>query len=372
MIEEADWDIQGATFSWDGRFRILALNVDARTELHVEDTVSGSPVALPDIEGIDIIGVNFSLAGNTLTFGTNSDTSPTNLYFMDLRSGDYRKLTESLNPAVDEELLVSSEIVRYESFDGREIPALLYRPKIASRGNKVPALVWVHGGPGGQSRVGYRADIQFLVNHGYAIFAVNNRGSSGYGKTFFHLDDKRHGEDDLQDCVYGRKYLEELNWIDEDRIGIIGGSYGGYMVAAAMAFEPKAFEVGIDIFGVTNWLRTLNSIPAWWAAIRESLYSEMGDPEKEADRLRRISPLFHADRIERPMLVFQGANDPRVLKAESDEIVDAARLNGVPVEYVVFDDEGHGFSKRENRITAAETMLSFLQTYLAPESEDDE
>jgi prolyl oligopeptidase len=370
LVQEEDWDILGVTFSWDGRYRILAVNEDARTDIRVEDVVSGSRLELPDLDGVEITSVRFSKAGNSLVFATNSDTSPTNLYFMDLQTGDHRKLTETLNPAVDESLLVESEVIRYESFDGLEIPALLYKPKVASRRNKVPALVWVHGGPGGQSRIGYRADLQFLLNHGYAILAVNNRGSSGYGKTFFHLDDRRHGEDDLQDCIYGRNYLEELDWVDEDRIGIIGGSYGGFMVAAAMAFEPRAFDVGINIFGVTNWLRTLTSIPPWWAAARESLYSEMGDPSTDEVRLRRISPLFHADKIERPMLVIQGANDPRVLKVESDEIVDAARANGAPVEYLVFDDEGHGFSKRENRIAAAETMLTFLKKHLAPESQE--
>ena len=136
------------------------------------------------------------------------------------------------------------------------------------------------------------------------------------------------------------------------------------MVAAALAFEPEAFEVGIDIFGVTNWVRTLKSIPEWWSAMREGLYAELGDPVLEEDRLRRMSPLFHAANIVRPLLVIQGANDPRVLQVESDELVKAVRANGVPVVYVIFDDEGHGFRKRENRITASEAYLNFLDKHL--------
>ena len=254
--------------------------------------------------------------------------------------------------------------MRFKSFDDLEIPGVLYKPKQASSTNKVPALIWVHGGPGGQSRTGYSAMQQHLVNHGYAIFAVNNRGSSGYGKTFFHLDDKKHGTDDLQDIVYGKKHLQSLDWVDADKIGIMGGSYGGFMTAAALAFEPEEFKVGINIFGVTNWVRTLNSIPPWWESFKKALYDEMGDPATDGERHRAISPLFHADNITKPLMVIQGANDPRVLQIESDELVAAVKANGVPVEYVLFDDEGHGFSKKENRISASNAYLNFLDTYL--------
>ena len=236
----------------------------------------------------------------------------------------------------------------------------------------MPAIVWVHGGPGGQSRTGYFADIQFLCNHGYAVLAVNNRGSSGYGKTFFHMDDRKHGDVDLKDCVEARTYLEGLPWVDPDRIAIMGGSYGGYMVAAALAFEPDVFDAGVDIFGVTNWLRTLESIPEWWAAQREALFAEMGDPATDRDRLHAISPLFHAGNIRKPLLVVQGANDPRVLQVESDELVAEARKNGAEVEYLIFDDEGHGFRKRENRIEAANKYVAFLDKHLGKADDADE
>ena len=295
------------------------------------------------------------------------DTSPNNLMVVDLETSESEQLTNTLNPAIDEEVLVDAQIVRYPSFDGLEIPSILYVPHGASAENPVPALVWVHGGPGGQTRAGYSATIQHLVNHGYAVLGANNRGSSGYGKTFYHMDDRRHGEVDLQDIVYGERWLAEQDWVNPDQIGIIGGSYGGYMVGAALAFEPDVFKVGVNIFGVMNWVRTLESIPPWWESFREALYDEMGDPATDGERHRAISPLFHAENIQVPLLVVQGANDPRVLQVESDEIVAAVRENGVPVEYVIFPDEGHGFSKRENRITASEAFVSFLDTYLVGE-----
>ena len=222
----------------------------------------------------------------------------------------------------------------------------------------------VHGGPGGQAQVGYFPLTQALVNHGYVVFDINNRGSSGYGKTCFAMDDKKHGEADLGDVVASRKMLIETGFVDPDRIGIIGGSYGGYMVLAALTLQPDAFKVGVDLFGISNWVRTLNSMPPWWASIRDALYAEMGDPKTDGERLQRVSPLFNASKIKVPLMVLQGANDPRVLKVTSDEIVAAAQKNGVPVEYIVFPDEGHGFLKKENEIKGYTATLEFLDTHL--------
>lgn len=364
LLVKADWDVMYTGYSRTGRYRASGINADASTEVVITDTETGESVALPDLPPGDLRNLRFSTDDSKLALIVNSDVSPSDIYVVDFEANSSKQLTSALNPDISREHLVESEVVRYESFDGLGIPAILYKPKNASAENPVPALVWVHGGPGGQSRKGYSATRQHLINNGYALLAANNRGSSGYGKTFFHMDDKRHGEEDLQDIVYGRKYLESLDWVDNDKIGIIGGSYGGYMVAAALAFEPEAFDVGINIFGVTNWVRTLQSIPPWWEAFKEALYDEMGDPATDAERHRRISPLFHAENIVRPMLVVQGANDPRVLQVESDELVAAVQANEVPVEYVIFPDEGHGFMKRENRITASEAYIGFLDQYL--------
>jgi len=191
-------------------------------------------------------------------------------------------------------------------------------------------------------------------------------GSSGYGKSFFTADDGKHGREPLWDCIEAKTYLAGTGVVDIERIGIIGGSYGGYMTLAAMAFRPEAFKVGIDIFGVSNWLRTLEAIPPYWESFRKALYQEVGDPVKDRDFLVATSPLFHAKEIKKPLMVIQGANDPRVIKPESDEIVAAVKANGVPVEYLVFDDEGHGFSKKKNQIEANRRMLAFLDRYLRP------
>lgn len=363
VFYQANWDVSFIYFSDDAKYRVAGINEDGQTRIDITEMSTGNSIALPELPQGDLRGVNFSSDGKKMVFYINSDTSPSNLFSYEIGSASAKRLTNTLNSDMDESQLVTSEVKRFASFDELQVPGILYKPKTATAENKVPALVWVHGGPGGQSRKGYRAAIQHLVNQGYAIFAVNNRGSSGYGKTFFHLDDKKHGEDDLQDIVYGKKYLQTLSWVDGEKIGIIGGSYGGYMTMAGMAFTDE-FKVGINIFGVTNWQRTLKSIPPWWEAFKKSLYDEMGDPETDADRHYAISPLFHADKIKNPVLIVQGANDPRVLQVESDEMVEAIRKNGVEVEYVLFPDEGHGFRKKVNRITASKAYVEFLDKHL--------
>ena len=363
-LASAEWDVSDVGFSPAGRYRVVSVNEDASTRVTITDQTNGEVVALPELPRGNLTRLRFDASESKLAFRLNADTSPTNIHVVDLVANTQVQLTNALNPAIDQADLVPATVERYESYDGLKIPGILFKPKTASAENPVPALVWVHGGPGGQSRVGYSPRIQHLVNHGYAVFAANNRGSSGYGKTFFHLDDRKHGEVDLDDIVEAKTYLQSLEWVDGEKIGIIGGSYGGYMVGAALAFRSGTFEVGVNIFGVMNWVRTLNSIPPWWESFREALFDEMGDPATDAERHRRISPLFHASNIVTPMLVVQGANDPRVLQIESDEIVEAVRANGVPVEYLIFPDEGHGFTKRENRIAASEAYLSFLDQYL--------
>lgn len=361
---EADWDVVFVSFSETGRYRLTGINQDAQTGVTILDTETGRELQILDLPPGNVTRIVISRSESRMAFYLSSDTSPPNLHVLDLEDLAPRRLTNSLNKAISAEHLVDATVVRYPSYDDLEIPALLYKPKAASEASNTPALVWVHGGPGGQSRKGYSPTIQHLVNHGFAVLAVNNRGSSGYGKTFYHMDDQKHGDVDLKDCVWARRFLASLDWVDDSKVGIIGGSYGGYMVAAALAFEPDSFEVGINIFGVTNWLRTLKSMPPWWEAQKEALYAEMGDPMTDEQRLHAISPLFHADNIVKPLLVVQGANDPRVLQAESDELVEAVEQNGVPVEYVLFPDEGHGFRKKANRITASTRYVEFLDLYL--------
>ena len=368
VLFETNWDVMYSYLSENERYRVIAINEDGKNTLFIKDLVNNSDVYFPEIPDGDIKGVSFSESEEKIRLTIGTSKSPNNIYVYDMGSKELKKLTETLNPEINANDMVAAEVVRYPSFDGLEIPAIYYKPIDASKRNKVPALVWVHGGPGGQSRTGYSSLIQYLVNHGYAILAVNNRGSSGYGKTFFKMDDLNHGDKDLKDCIWGKKWLQAQDYIDAEKIGIIGGSYGGYMTMAAMTFTPDEFKVGVNIFGVTNWLRTLKSIPPYWESFRNALYKELGDPTTaDSVRLYEISPVFHAHKVKNPVMVLQGANDPRVLKIESDEIVAGIEANGITVEYVVFDDEGHGFRKKENEIEGYGKILTFLETYLKGE-----
>jgi dipeptidyl aminopeptidase/acylaminoacyl peptidase len=365
--EKANWDIAYTYFSRDGRYRVTGVNEDGSTVIRVVEVGkdgSEKPVTLPKLPSGEIRGVTFSKNSARMAFYVNGDRSPSNLFVYDFVSKSVKQLTETLSKEISSNDLVEAEVVRFKSFDGMVIPSIYYKPHGASPTNKVPAIIYVHGGPGGQTTRGYNAQIQLLVNAGYAVLGINNRGSSGYGKTFFAADDRKHGREPLWDCIEAKNYLASLGYIDHERIGIMGGSYGGYMTAAALAFRPEAFKVGVNIFGVTNWLRTLESIPPYWESFRKALYDEVGDPVKDKEFLVATSPLFHAKEIRKPMMVIQGANDPRVIKAESDDIVDAVKKNNVPVEYVVFADEGHGFSKKKNQLEAYKKIVEFLDKYL--------
>jgi dipeptidyl aminopeptidase/acylaminoacyl peptidase len=373
VVEKAPWDFSYTYFSRNGKYRVTAVNEDARTRIRIYEQATGKLVDLPRLPNADITGVNISPSEKLMAFYLNGDRSPANLYVYDFATKKATKLTESLNPEINPADLVESQVIRYKSFDGVEIPSILYKPKNASAQNKVPALLLIHGGPGGQTRVGYSPLTQYLVNHGYVILGVNNRGSSGYGKTFFAADDGKHGREPLWDCVEAKKYLASLGYVDEKKIGIMGGSYGGYMVLAALAFKPEEFAVGVDLFGVSNWVRTLQSIPPYWESFRKSLYKEIGDPNTDLENLRAVSPLFHADKIVKPLIVLQGANDPRVIKPESDEIVDNIKKRKGVVEYVLFDNEGHGFTKKANEIRAYKAILDFADRYLkaGPQNSQD-
>ncbi len=361
-----DWDVWYGYPSQHGKYLIVGINNDGRTEVRLYETATMNEIELPTVPSADVSSIRLSRDEQMLAFYASSSRNPSDLYVQEI-GGEPRRLTTSLSTDLQAEDLVDGEVVRFASYDGVVIPGILYKPHDATPDNPGPALVWVHGGPGGQSRIGYVDIIQYLVNHGYVVYAINNRGSTGYGKTFNRMDDRRHGEADLGDCVASKKMLIDSGYVDPERIGIIGGSYGGYMVLAALTLAPEEFAVGVDIFGISNWVRTIESMPVWWGSFREALLKEIGDPseEGERERLTRISPLFHADRIVRPLMVLQGANDPRVIKVESDDIVEAARANGTPVEYLVFEDEGHGFVKKENQIEGYSSILAFLDQYLA-------
>lgn len=364
-VVEKDWDINSFYFTRNGKYKVLFTNEDAKSVMEVKDASTNEIITFSDINNQNITGARFSRDESMAILTASGSNMPTNSYSYTIANKEYHQLTDVLNKEINADDLVTAEVVRYKSFDRLEIPAIYYAPQQASTTHKVPALVWVHGGPGGQSGQRFNSTIQYLVNHGYAILAVNNRGSSGYGKTFYKMDDQNHGDKDLKDCIAGKNWLASQTIIDSSKIGILGGSYGGYMTMAALTYAPEEFKVGVNLFGVTNWIRTLKSIPPWWESFKEALYTEMGDPNtQDSVRLKKISPLFHTDKVTKPLIVLQGAQDPRVLKIESDEIVEGVRDNGVPVEYVLFEDEGHGFVKKVNQVEAYSRVLQFLDKYL--------
>ena len=364
-VQAEAWDISYAGFSKGGRYRYVGVNEDGSVRIRLYEAASGQEVALPKLPAGEVRGLRIAGSESKLAFYLNGDRQPSDLFVLDLAPGAQpQQLTRALNPAIDPADLVDTQVVRFAARDGMEIPNILWKPHQATADAKAPAVILVHGGPGGQTTRSYNYAAQFLANNGYVVLGINNRGSSGYGKTFFAADDGKHGREPLWDCLDAKDYLAGLDYVDADRIGIMGGSYGGYMTLSALAFHPDAFRVGVDLFGVSNWLRTLESIPPYWESFRKALYAEIGDPVKDREFLVATSPLFHADKITKPLMVVQGANDPRVIKAESDDIVAAVQKSGVPVEYVVFDDEGHGFTKKKNQIEAYGRILAFLDRHL--------
>jgi dipeptidyl aminopeptidase/acylaminoacyl peptidase len=362
-VYEQRWDVAFAAYSKGGKYLVVGVNEDSKAATRLLDAKTLQPVTLPGLPDGLVRGVSISPNDSALTFYATDGSVPRELYVAAIGQVP-KRITDALAPGLKRDEMVVPQIVRFKSYDSLAIPGVLYTPHQAAPNAKAPALVLVHGGPGGQAQVGYSPLVQSLVNHGYVVFDINNRGSSGYGKTFYAMDDRKHGEADLGDVVASKRMLIETGYVDSAKIGIIGGSYGGYMTLAALTLQPDAFKVGVDLFGPANWIRTLQNIPPWWTSFKEALYAEMGDPNTDSVRLRRISPLFNADKIKVPLMVLQGKNDPRVLQRESDEIVAAVKKRGVPVEYVVFPDEGHGFVKKDNEITGYTKVIQFLDTYL--------
>ncbi len=264
-----------------------------------------------------------------------------------------------------EDSLAPMKAIRYESSDGLEIPAYLTLPRVDEVKN-LPVVVLVHGGPKGpRDYWGYHPLVQFLANRGYAVLQPNFRASGGYGKSFLNAGDLEWGRLMQDDITYGVQHLINEGIADRDRIGIMGGSYGGYATLAGLTFTPELYACGVDIVGPSNLFTLLESIPPYWEAGRAFLYGMVGDPETEAgqQRIREASPLFHVDEIRRPLLIVQGANDPRVKQAESDQIVEALVKKGKHLSYVLADDEGHGFRKPINRMA----MYAEIERFLAEE-----
>jgi dipeptidyl aminopeptidase/acylaminoacyl peptidase len=253
--------------------------------------------------------------------------------------------------------------IEYKTRDGLTIPGYLTLPKGAQAKN-LPTIVLPHGGPWARDVWGYRPDVQFLANRGYAVLQMNFRGSTGYGKKFWSSSFKKWGREMQNDITDGVNYLVKEGITNKDKVGIYGGSYGGYAVLAGLAFTPDVYACGVDYVGVSNIFTLMETIPPYWAPMREMFYEMVGHPEKDKALLTAASPVFHAEKIKAPLMVVQGAKDPRVKKAESDQIVEALKKRGIDVPYIVKDNEGHGFRNEENKMEMYSKMESFLEQHL--------
>jgi dipeptidyl aminopeptidase/acylaminoacyl peptidase len=292
------------------------------------------------------------------------DTDPGARYLYNMETGKVDFLYRP-RPKLPIEHLAPMEPIKYTARDGLEITGYLTVPKGVKKKN-LAMVVLPHGGPWARDYWGYDPYSQFLANRGYAVFQPNFRASTGFGKAFFNAGKRQWGLAMQDDITDGVEYLKRDGIADPDKIAIFGGSYGGYATLAGLAFTPDLYAAGVDYVGVSNMLTFLNSIPPYWETARKFLNEQVGDPEnpEDLDRLKATSPLFSADKIEAPLLVVQGANDPRVKKAESDQIVIAMRERNRPVEYIVANDEGHGFLNVENRQAMVVAMEKFLQKHI--------
>ncbi len=317
----------------------------------------------------ELPGAEVSIGGSTsdeskwLVYA-NSDTDPGATYLYDRRA---KKLTFQYRPRPKLPIkdLAKMEPISYPSSDGLEIPAYLTLPKGVEAKN-LPLILFPHGGPWARDYWGYSSYAQFLANRGYAVLSMNFRGSTGYGKKFLNAGNGEWGQKMQDDVTMGAKYLIEKGIVDPAKIGIMGGSYGGYATLAGLTFTPDLYAAGVSIVGPSNLITLLESIPPYWESIRKMFYERMGDPNTEEGKaqLMRQSPLFSAEKIKKPLMVVQGANDPRVKKAESDQIVVAMRELGYPVEYLCAPDEGHGFNRPVNNMAFLAAAEKFLAKHL--------
>jgi len=354
-----DADLEDLLVSDDGRLAALAWNVAGKTELEIVDLPSGEVTARPQPPAeIAALG-ELSPDGRRLALVVSGSTQPSDVWVYDLADGTFLRITESPHPGVDLSSLVAPELARYPAHDGLELSGWLYRPPGAE--GPAPYVLSFHGGPEGQERPRFRSDYQALLARGIGVFAPNVRGSAGFGKRFVHLDDGALRFDGIRDIESTVGYLVSRGIADPGRIGIMGGSYGGYMTLAGLAWYPELFAAGADYFGMVNFATFFEQTEPWMAAISTVEY---GDPETEADLLWKLSPLSRIDAITVPTLVLHGANDTNVPLVEAKQVAENLGERNVPVELVVFPDEGHGFRKTDNRIRATVEMVGWFERYL--------
>ena len=388
--EGGDWEVDGVAIDEDSDLAVASRNVDGETGLAV-GRLAGSteidPLPVPELPGPIAGGVDVSPNGDRFSITATGRSHNANVWVVDVADevddgeqtgsapiddafgqtapggAPVERWTAAPTAGIPQYTFRDPELVHYETFDGREIPAWLTLPDSDSNGadDGLSVIVDVHGGPESQRRPSFSAVQQYFLSRGYALFEPNVRGSTGYGREYTHLDDVDKRMDSVADLAAAHDWLAERSEIDSERIVVKGGSYGGFMVLAAMTEYPDLWAAGVDVVGIANFVTFLENTGDWRRELREAEY---GSLEEDRELLEEISPINSIEQIEAPLFVAHGANDPRVPLGEAEQVADAAREQGVPVELLVFDDEGHGFSKLENRIESTERIAAFLDEHV--------
>jgi dipeptidyl aminopeptidase/acylaminoacyl peptidase len=354
-----DAELQSFELTPDGGTAALLWNVAGRSELEFLDLGTGRMTPGPVLAAEIASRLTFSSDGRLLAMTLSGSTAPADVWILDRRLDRMRQVTHSPHPGIDRATLVSPQLVRFPAHDGIELSGWLYRPAGAT--GTGPTVLSFHGGPEGQERPRFRSDYQALLTRGITVFAPNVRGSSGFGKRFVNLDNgalRLGGVRDIRTCV---EHLVTAGVAAPGRIGIMGGSYGGYMVMAGLTRYPELFAAGANLFGVVNFETFFAQTEPWMAAISTKEY---GDPNTEAALLRELSPIHAIDKVTAPTIVLHGANDTNVPLVEAEQVVRELERRGIPVEFVLFPDEGHGFRKTKNRIRSTVSIVRWFDTYL--------
>ena len=367
LYEHDEYDVDGLSYSRKRNVLTAASYVSWKRERHFfdEETRNLFERLEKDLGQYEIAVTDEDKEEKRFIVRTYSDRSRGAYYFYDSETDVLTKIAD-VSPWINENNMAKVFPIRYQSRDGLTIHGYLTLPKgyTIETAKNMPVVVNPHGGPWARDSWGFNPEIQFLANRGYAVLQMNFRGSTGYGKAFWEKSFGQWGLAMQDDITDGVKWLIEKGIADSSRIAIYGGSYGGYATLAGMTFTPDLYAAGVDYVGVSNLFTFMNTIPPYWKPMLDMLYEMVGNPQVDSLRLRQTSPVFHADKIEAPLFIAQGANDPRVNKDESDQMVEALKQRGVEVQYMVKDNEGHGFRNEENRFDFYGAMEQFLAEHI--------
>lgn len=364
-VVSADWDVESAALSGAHGLLAYSLNAAGNSQVRVLDLASGSELDLPPLPKGVVAGLSFAGRDDRrrlfLQMATYSQAGA--IFVLDLDAGELRQITQSMLGNIPQESFVSPELIEVTSFDGLKVPAWLYRPHGMAPGVRVPAVLSIHGGPEAQERTGYSYGgfYQYLLSRGIAILAPNIRGSTGLGISYQKRIHRDWGGAELKDIEVCARFLQSLGWVDPQRLAIWGGSFGGFATLSAATRLPDYWACACDFCGPSNLVSFARSVPPHWEPMVKAL---VGDPDEDYDLLMERSPITYVDDLHCPLMVVQGAKDPRVVQAESDQMVERLRYMGREVDYLLFEDEGHGFTKRSNQLKGYKGMADYLIRYL--------